>query len=125
MRLSFTFLKFGTDGYYAKCWKQDDSGVFLYKGGNTHCEIEPRFEYLVPQLSGYLSFAERSVLPKPASLFEGIGSRDAFRRICVLDAVIMNTNHYYENFGVLFVTILWKSGRWCQYLTTIEACCRS
>ena len=54
MRLSFTFLKFGTDGYYAKCWKQDDSGVFLYKGGNTHCEIEPRFEYLVPQLSGYL-----------------------------------------------------------------------
>lgn len=34
--------------------------------------------------------------------FSSIGSEDAFRRMCVLDAVILNTDRHLGNFGVLF-----------------------
>lgn len=34
--------------------------------------------------------------------FEGIGSGDAFRRMCILDALILNTDRHSGNFGVLF-----------------------
>lgn len=36
--------------------------------------------------------------------FRSIGSEDAFRRMCVLDALIINTDRHYGNFGVLFDT---------------------
>lgn len=36
--------------------------------------------------------------------FESIGSGDAFRRMCVLDALILNDDRHYGNFGVLFDT---------------------
>lgn len=36
--------------------------------------------------------------------FAGIGSEDAFRRMCVLDAIILNPDRHYGNFGVLFNT---------------------
>ena len=34
--------------------------------------------------------------------FDSIGSGDDFRRMCVLDALIMNTDRHLGNFGVLF-----------------------
>ena len=45
--LSSTSPEFGTDGYYAKCWKREDNGIFLYKSGSAHYEIEPLSEYLL------------------------------------------------------------------------------
>ena len=34
--LSSTSPEFGTDGYYAKCWKREDCGIYLYKSGSAH-----------------------------------------------------------------------------------------
>ena len=34
--------------------------------------------------------------------FERIGSGDAFRRMCILDALILNTDRHSGNFGVLY-----------------------
>lgn len=36
--------------------------------------------------------------------FSSIGSEDAFRRMCILDALIVNTDRHLGNFGVLFDT---------------------
>ena len=47
---------------------------------------------------------EERTIPELLAFFEGIGSGDAFRRMCVLDAVILNTDRHYGNFGVLFDT---------------------
>ena len=53
---SSTSPEFGTDGYYAKCWIREESGIKLYKSGSTFLEIEP--------LSGVLGIAVgRSHLP--------------------------------------------------------------
>ena len=45
-----------------------------------------------------------SPAPMPALLeyFEKLGSGDAFRRMCVLDALILDPDRHYGNFGVLF-----------------------
>ena len=138
--LSSTSPEFGTDGYYAKCWKREDSGIFLYKSGSVHYEIEPLSEYLAAQLSGQLCpeavpydmdyyreklvskcplftnetvglakasavfRGEERTIPELLAYFESIGSGDAFRRMCVLDAIILNTDRHYGNFGVLFDT---------------------
>jgi len=138
--LSSTSPEFGTDGYYAKCWKRGDSGIFLYKSGSSHYEIEPFSEYLAAQLSGRLCpgavpydmdyyreklvskcplftnealglakasavfRGEERTIPELLAYFESIGSGDAFRRMCILDAIILNTDRHYGNFGVLFDT---------------------
>lgn len=138
--LSSTSPEFGTDGYYAKCWKREDGGIFLYKSGSAHYEIEPLSEYLAAQLSGRLCpgsvpydmdfyheklvskcplftseavglakagavfRGEERTIPELLTYFDSIGSGDAFRRMCVLDAVILNTDRHYGNFGVLFDT---------------------
>ena len=47
---------------------------------------------------------EERTIPELLAYFESIGSGDAFRRMCVLDAVILNTDRHYGNFGVLFDT---------------------
>ena len=41
-------------------------------------------------------------IPELLAYFESIGSGDDFRRMCVLDAVILNPDRHYGNFGVLF-----------------------
>ena len=138
--LSSTSPEFGTDGQYAKCWKREDSGIFLYKSGSAHYEIEPLSEFLAAQLSeqlcpgaipydmdyyrgklvskcplftdettglakaGAVFRGEERTIPELLAYFEGIGSGDAFRRMCVLDAMILNTDRHYGNFGVLFDT---------------------
>ena len=138
--LSSTSPEFGTDGYYAKCWKREESGVYLYKSGSAHYEIEPLSEYLAAQLSerlcreavpydmdfyreklvskcplftseavglakaGAVFCGEERTIPELLAYFESIGSGDAFRRMCVLDAIILNTDRHYGNFGVLFDT---------------------
>ena len=138
--LSSTSPEFGTDGYYAKCWKREDSGIYLYKSGSAHYEIEPLSEYLAAQLSNQLCpgavpydmdfyreklvskcplftneamglakasavfRGEERTIPELLAFFDGIGSGDAFRRMCVLDALILNTDRHYGNFGVLFDT---------------------
>lgn len=43
-------------------------------------------------------------IPQLLQYFAGIGSEDAFRRMCVLDAIILNPDRHYGNFGVLFDT---------------------
>lgn len=51
-----------------------------------------------------------SLLPQERSIrnflryFESIGSDDAFRRMCVLDALILNIDRHIGNFGVLYDT---------------------
>ena len=138
--LSSTSPKLGTDGYYAKCWKWEERGIYLYKSGSAHYEIEPLSEYLATQLSERLcpeaapydmgfyqdklvskcplltseamGFAkadavfrgEERTIPELLAFFDGIVSGDAFRRMCVLDAIILNTDRHYGNFGVLFDT---------------------
>lgn len=47
--------------------------------------------------------AERTI-PEFLEFFAGIGSEDAFRRMCVLDALILNVDRHYGNFGVTFDT---------------------
>ena len=43
-------------------------------------------------------------MPQLLQYFSSIGSEDAFRRMCVLDALILNPDRHYGNFGVLFDT---------------------
>lgn len=52
--LSATSPEFGTDGYYAKCWKREEKGIYLYKAGSATYELEPLSEYLASQLAGIL-----------------------------------------------------------------------
>lgn len=54
--------------------------------------------------AGAVFRGEERTIPELLAYFEGIGSGDAFRRMCVLDAVILNTDRHYGNFGVLFDT---------------------
>lgn len=139
--LSSTSPEFGTDGYYAKCWIRESSGVYLYKSGSAHYEVEPLSEFLAAQLAAELCphavpydmafyhekliskcplFTSETVgLAKASAVFGGkertipellrffseIGCEDAFRRMCVLDAVILNPDRHYGNFGVLFNTM--------------------
>ena len=49
-------------------------------------------------------FDEERTMPQLLQYFSSIGSEDAFRRMCVLDALILNPDRHYENFGVLFDT---------------------
>lgn len=137
--LSSTSPEFATDGYYAKCWKREQDGIYLYKAGSATYELEPLSEYLAAQLSSILCpgavpydmrfhhgrlvstcplFTSESVgLAKMAAIaredrsisglleyFRLIGSEDAFRRMMVLDAIILNTDRHLGNFGVLFDT---------------------
>ena len=137
---SSTSPEFGTDGYYAKCWVREESGIKLYKSGSAFLEIEPLSEFLASQLAEVICWqavqydldyyhgkliskcslftneevgldkasavfhgAEHTI-PDLLSYFRGIGSEDAFRRMCVLDAIILNPDRHYGNFGVLFDT---------------------
>ncbi|RKJ54594.1 HipA protein [bacterium 1XD42-1] len=138
--LSSTSPEFGTDGYYAKCWRREDNSIYLYKSGSAHYEIEPLSEYLATQLSKQLCpkavlyemdyyhgklvskcplftneniglakasavfCGEERTIPELLSFFDHVGSGNAFRRMCILDAVILNTDRHYGNFGVLFDT---------------------
>ncbi len=137
--LSSTSPEFGTDGYYAKCWVREPSGIYLYKSGSAHYEIEPLSEFLAAQLAVELCpravpydmvfyhnklvskcplftsetiglakasalFGGERTIPDLLAFFSEIDSGDAFRRMCVLDAVILNPDRHYGNFGVLFNT---------------------
>ena len=132
---SSTSPEFGTDGYYAKCWVREESGIKLYKSGSAFLEIEPLSEFLASQLAEVICWqavqydldyyhgkliskcslftneevglakasavfhgAEHTI-PDLLSYFRGIGSEDAFRRMCVLDAIILNPDRHYGNFG--------------------------
>ena len=64
-------------------------------------------------------------IPDLLRYFRGIGGEDAFRRMCVLDAIILNPDRHYGNFGVLFDTATMEVLRWLRYLTTTRACCLS
>ena len=137
--LSSTSPEFVTDGYYAKCWKRESDGIYLYKAGSATYELEPLSEYLASQISSILCpgavpydmrfhhgrlvstcplFTSESIgLAKTAAItreersisglleyFRSIGSEDAFRRMMILDAIILNTDRHLGNFGVLFDT---------------------
>ena len=44
----------------------------------------------------------RSTVPAMLDYFESIGSGEKFRRMCVLDAIALNPDRHFGNFGVLF-----------------------
>lgn len=138
--LSSASPEFGTDGYYAKCWIREDTGIYLYKTGSAHYEIEPLSEYLASQLAlelcppaipydlghhhgkliskcplftsesmglakaSAIFGGEERTIPELLRFFSGLGCEDSFKRMCVLDAVILNPDRHYGNFGVLFDT---------------------
>lgn len=135
--LSSTSPKFGTDGYYAKCWVREEGKIYLYKTGSNTFEIEPLSEFLASQLaqkicpesvSYDLDFYHNKLVSKcelftseavglvkaydvlernqrsvaeMLRYFESIGSGEEFRRMCILDALILNTDRHLGNFGVL------------------------
>lgn len=47
-------------------------------------------------------FGGERTIPALLDYFESLGSGDAFRRMCVLDALTLNHDRHYGNFGVLF-----------------------
>ena len=49
-------------------------------------------------------FKGEKTIPAMLEYFSSIGSEDAFRRMCVLDALTYNPDRHYGNFGVLFDT---------------------
>ena len=49
-------------------------------------------------------FTEDRTIPAMLRYFEELGSGDAFRRMCILDALTYNPDRHYGNFGVLFNT---------------------
>lgn len=146
--LSSTSPEFGTDGYYAKCWIQEGSDIYLYKTGSSHYEVEPLSEYLASQLAEILCpeyvsydlgfyrgkliskcklftseaqglakagslFKEERTIPSLLAYFSRLGSENAFRRMCVLDALIFNPDRHYGNFGILFDTETMEPLRMC------------
>ena len=54
--------------------------------------------------AGTIFYGKELTIPQLLEYFSGIGSEDDFRRMCVLDAVILNPDRHYGNFGVLFDT---------------------
>lgn len=45
---------------------------------------------------------QEHTIPTLLDYFASIGSEDAFRRMCILDTLILNPDRHYGNFGVLF-----------------------
>lgn len=132
---SSTSPEFGTDGRYAKCWKRESSGIWLYKTGSDTFGLEPLSEALTTQVSQilcpysipyHLSFyhdrliskcklfttpkvglvkaahivGEKHTIAELLPLFSKIGGEDEFRRMFILDAVILNVDRHLGNFGV-------------------------
>ena len=137
--MSSTSPEFGTDGFYAKCWIRDDSGVYLYKSGSVLHVIEPVSEFLASQAAAIICpdsvmydmkyhhgtlvsqcslftseeiglakasnlFKSEQTIPELLQYFNTLGSGDQFRRMCILDALIFNSDRHYGNFGILFDT---------------------
>jgi len=108
MGLSSTSPEFGTDGYYAKCWRRESDNIILYKTGSALYEIEPLSEFLASQISAIICpdsvlydidyhhnkliskcglFTDESVgLAKAGSLFQG-------------EQTIPHLLHYFESIG--------------------------
>lgn len=49
-------------------------------------------------------FGQKKRIVDLLEYYEKLGSGDAFRRMCVLDALILNPDRHYGNFGVLYDT---------------------
>lgn len=49
-------------------------------------------------------FQGERTMPALLGYFASVGSEDAFRRMCVLDALTFNPDRHYGNFGILFDT---------------------
>ncbi len=54
--------------------------------------------------AGTLFQGQRKTISQMLDFFREIGGEDAFRRMCVLDAIILNPDRHYGNFGALFDT---------------------
>lgn len=76
-----------------------------YDLGFHHGELISKCQLFTSEQSG---LAKAAVLTKDRTVsgflrcFEAIGSGDAFRRMCVLDALILNTDRHSGNFGILY-----------------------
>lgn len=51
---------------------------------------------------------EECTIPEMLRFFTELDGADAFRRMCILDAIILNPDRHYGNFGVLFDTATMK-----------------
>lgn len=107
--LSSTSPEFGTDGQYAKCWKREDSGIFLYKSGSAHYEIEPLSEYLAAQMSERLCpgavpydmgyYREKLVSKCPLFTNEAVGLAKAGAVFCGEERPIPELLAFFEGIG--------------------------
>lgn len=77
----------------------------IYDLGFYHCALISKCPLFT---SEELGLAKAAVFTKDRTVsgflryFESIGSGDAFRRMCILDALILNTDRHSGNFGVLY-----------------------
>ena len=80
-------------------------GAAVYDLGFHHGELISKCALFTSERYG---LAKAAVLTKERTIagflryFESIGSGDAFRRMCILDALILNTDRHSGNFGVLY-----------------------
>ena len=58
-------------------------------------------------------FPNERTIPVMLNYFAQLGSEDDFRRMCILDALILNPDRHYGNFGILFDTETMEPIRMC------------
>ena len=85
------------------------SGAVPYDIGYYHGNLISKCPLFTNETVGLVKasavfYEEKITIPKLLTFFDGIGSGDAFRRMCILDAIILNADRHFGNFGVLFDT---------------------
>lgn len=90
------------------CPKAACYDLAYYHGKLTsRCPLFTSEETGLAKASAVFGGTERTI-PELLAYFSGIGSGDEFRRMCVLDAVILNPDRHYGNFGIAFDTATMK-----------------
>lgn len=89
------------------------STVVPYDMGYYHGKLVSKCPLFTSEMVGLAKasavfYGAEHTIPELLKYFTGIGSGDAFRRMCVLDAIILNPDRHYGNFGVLFDTATMK-----------------
>lgn len=85
------------------CPSYVDYDLDFYRGKLiSKCRLFTSEEYGLAKAAGI--FTGERTIPVMLDFFEKLGSGDAFRRMCILDALILNPDRHYGNFGVLFNT---------------------
>lgn len=87
----------------ALCPKYAAYDLDFYRGKLiSKCALFTSERYGLAKAAGI--FDREQTIPTLLAYFEKLGSGDAFRRMCILDALIFNPDRHYGNFGVMFDT---------------------